>query len=77
MLETIRCRRRLCAADGIEQEFRLAIDRGELDVEYQPFVDRTGKQVLGVEALRPLEQRWDGQCAALGVRADRRTDRVH
>ncbi len=38
-------------ADSIERDFHLAIERGELDVEYQPFVDRTCKQVLGVEAL--------------------------
>ena len=38
-------------ADSIERDLHLAIQRGELDVAYQPFVDRTGKQVLGVEAL--------------------------
>lgn len=38
-------------ADGIERDLRRAIERGELDVAYQPFVDRTGRQVLGVEAL--------------------------
>jgi diguanylate cyclase len=38
-------------ADGFERDLHLAIERGELDVEYQPFVDRTGKQMLGVEAL--------------------------
>ena len=38
-------------ADSIEKDFQLAIERRELDVAYQPFVDRTGKQVLGVEAL--------------------------
>ena len=41
----------IVAADSIERDLRLAIDRGQLDVEYQPFVDRTGKEVLGVEAL--------------------------
>ena len=49
----------IVAADGMEKEFRLALDRGQLDVEYQPFVDRTGKQVLGVEAL----VRWNRSAA--------------
>ena len=34
-----------------QRDLHLAIEREELDVEYQPFVDRAGKQVLGVEAL--------------------------
>jgi two-component system, NarL family, sensor histidine kinase BarA len=38
-------------ADSIENALHLAIQRRELHVEYQPFVDRLGKQVLGVEAL--------------------------
>jgi EAL domain-containing protein (putative c-di-GMP-specific phosphodiesterase class I) len=38
-------------ADGLEKDLSLAIERQELDVEYQPFVDRTGTQVLGVETL--------------------------
>jgi EAL domain-containing protein (putative c-di-GMP-specific phosphodiesterase class I) len=38
-------------ADNIEKDLYLAIERQELDVEYQPFVDRAGKQVLGVETL--------------------------
>ncbi len=38
-------------ADSLEKDLYLAIERRELDVEYQPFVDRTGKQVLGIEAL--------------------------
>jgi EAL domain-containing protein (putative c-di-GMP-specific phosphodiesterase class I)/signal transduction histidine kinase/DNA-binding response OmpR family regulator len=38
-------------ADSLKNELCLAIERQELDVEYQPFVDRSGKQVLGVEAL--------------------------
>ena len=38
-------------ADSLEKYLCLAIERRELDVEYQPFVDRAGKQVLGVEAL--------------------------
>jgi len=38
-------------ADGLEKDLCLAIERQELDVEYQPFVDRTGTQVLGVETL--------------------------
>jgi EAL domain-containing protein (putative c-di-GMP-specific phosphodiesterase class I)/signal transduction histidine kinase/FixJ family two-component response regulator/HPt (histidine-containing phosphotransfer) domain-containing protein len=38
-------------ADGIEKDLHASIARGELDVEYQPFVDRMGRQVLGVEAL--------------------------
>ncbi len=37
--------------DSLTQDLHLAIQRQELDVEYQPFVDRTGQQVLGVEAL--------------------------
>ena len=38
-------------AGSLEKDLCLAIERRELDVEYQPFVDRAGKQVLGVEAL--------------------------
>ena len=37
--------------DSLEKDLGLAIERRELNVEYQPFVDRTGEQVLGVEAL--------------------------
>ncbi len=36
---------------SLETDLRLAIKRGELDVEYQPFVDQAGRHVLGVEAL--------------------------
>src|SRR5207247_2131890 len=36
-------------ADSLEKDLYLAIERRELDIEYQPFVDRAGKQVLGVE----------------------------
>ena len=45
--------RRLDCAGGqhLEKDLHLAIERRELDVEYQPFVDRAGRQVLGVEAL--------------------------
>ena len=38
-------------SDSLEKDLCLAIERRELDVEYQPFVDRAGKQVLGVETL--------------------------
>src|SRR5262249_55120746 len=38
-------------ADSPAQALHAAIERRELDVEYQPFVHRTGKQVLGFEAL--------------------------
>jgi two-component system sensor histidine kinase BarA len=38
-------------ADSIERDLFLAIERRELDVEYQPFVDRAATHVLGVEAL--------------------------
>jgi len=38
-------------ADSLERDLYLAIERQELDVEYQPIVDRSGQQVLGVEAL--------------------------
>jgi EAL domain-containing protein (putative c-di-GMP-specific phosphodiesterase class I) len=38
-------------ADDFERDLHASIDRGELYVEYQPFVDRTGLRVLGVEAL--------------------------
>ena len=38
-------------ANALEKDFHLAIERGELEVEYQPFLDRAGRQVLGVEAL--------------------------
>ena len=38
-------------ADSLEKDLYLAIERRELDLEYQPFVDRAGQQVLGVEAL--------------------------
>jgi EAL domain-containing protein (putative c-di-GMP-specific phosphodiesterase class I) len=37
--------------ESLERDLFLAIERQELDVEYQPIVDRYGKQVLGVEAL--------------------------
>ena len=37
--------------DSLENDLCLAIERQELDVEYQPFVDQHGRQVLGVEAL--------------------------
>ena len=36
---------------SIEEDLHHAIERGELDVAYQPIVDRASKQVLGVEAL--------------------------
>ena len=39
------------STDSMEKDLHLAIEREEFDVEYQPFVDRTGKQVLGLEAL--------------------------
>ncbi|MBX9773897.1 MAG: EAL domain-containing protein [Xanthobacteraceae bacterium] len=38
-------------ADDIERDLRRAIERQELDIAYQPFVDRAGQRVLGVEAL--------------------------
>jgi EAL domain-containing protein (putative c-di-GMP-specific phosphodiesterase class I) len=37
--------------DDIENELARAIKRDELYVEYQPFVDRAGERVLGVETL--------------------------
>jgi EAL domain-containing protein (putative c-di-GMP-specific phosphodiesterase class I)/signal transduction histidine kinase/CheY-like chemotaxis protein/HPt (histidine-containing phosphotransfer) domain-containing protein len=40
------------SSDGnLENDLRHAIDRDELDVEYQPLVDRDGQRVLAVEAL--------------------------
>jgi diguanylate cyclase (GGDEF)-like protein/PAS domain S-box-containing protein len=36
---------------ALENELRLAIDRGELDVLYQPLVDAHTEQVIGMEAL--------------------------
>jgi EAL domain-containing protein (putative c-di-GMP-specific phosphodiesterase class I) len=41
----------IAPTDSLEKDLHLAIERGELDVAYQPFVDRAGKQVLGIEAL--------------------------
>jgi two-component system sensor histidine kinase BarA len=41
----------IVSAESLERDLLLAIERQELDVEYQPIVDRSGKQVLGVEAL--------------------------
>jgi EAL domain-containing protein (putative c-di-GMP-specific phosphodiesterase class I)/signal transduction histidine kinase/CheY-like chemotaxis protein len=38
-------------ADSLKNDLYLAIERGELDVDYQPLVDRTGQRVLGVESL--------------------------
>jgi EAL domain-containing protein (putative c-di-GMP-specific phosphodiesterase class I) len=38
-------------ADRLENDLCLAIERRQLDVEYQPFVDQAGRQVLGVETL--------------------------
>jgi EAL domain-containing protein (putative c-di-GMP-specific phosphodiesterase class I) len=38
-------------ADSLENDLCLAIERRQLDVEYQPFVDPAGRQVLGVETL--------------------------
>jgi two-component system, NarL family, sensor histidine kinase BarA len=37
--------------DSMERDLLLAIEREELDLAYQPFVDRAGSRVLGVEAL--------------------------
>ena len=39
------------AHGGLEQELSRSIAQGELDLEYQPIVDRTGAQVIGLEAL--------------------------
>jgi EAL domain-containing protein (putative c-di-GMP-specific phosphodiesterase class I) len=41
----------IVSAESLERDLYLAIERQELDVEYQPIVDRSGQQVLGVEAL--------------------------
>jgi EAL domain-containing protein (putative c-di-GMP-specific phosphodiesterase class I) len=41
----------LVPANDFERDLHLSIERRELAVEYQPFVDRTGQQVVGVEAL--------------------------
>jgi len=38
----------------IENELRLALERGELRVHYQPIVDAVGARVSGCEALRAL-----------------------
>ncbi len=37
--------------DRLEKDLHLAIERREFNVEYQPFVDRSGRQVLGLETL--------------------------
>ena len=50
-------------SDGRASDLHCAIERGELDVVYQPFVDRTGRQVLGVEAL--VRWRRDGEDVAM------------
>jgi EAL domain-containing protein (putative c-di-GMP-specific phosphodiesterase class I)/signal transduction histidine kinase/CheY-like chemotaxis protein len=42
---------RAAPANNLENDLYLAIERQELEVEYQPFVDRTGQRILGVEAL--------------------------
>jgi EAL domain-containing protein (putative c-di-GMP-specific phosphodiesterase class I) len=42
---------RAAPAESLESDLYLAIERQELELEYQPFVDRAGQQVLGVEAL--------------------------
>jgi EAL domain-containing protein (putative c-di-GMP-specific phosphodiesterase class I)/signal transduction histidine kinase/CheY-like chemotaxis protein len=42
---------RVGQSDDIEHELTRALKRGELHVEYQPFVDRAETKVLGVEAL--------------------------
>jgi len=39
------------SADSLEKDLGFALERGEISVEYQPFVDRSATQVLGVEAL--------------------------
>jgi len=41
----------ISSADEFQKDLHLAIERDEIDVEYQPFVDRVGHRVLGVEAL--------------------------
>jgi two-component system sensor histidine kinase BarA len=41
----------LVPANDFERDLHLSIERRELTVEYQPFVDRAGQQVVGVEAL--------------------------
>ncbi len=41
----------IVSGDSMERDLHLAIERHELSVEYQPFVDRAGRQVLGLEAL--------------------------
>jgi len=37
--------------EQIERDLHRSIERGELKVEYQPIVDRSGKHALGVESL--------------------------
>jgi EAL domain-containing protein (putative c-di-GMP-specific phosphodiesterase class I)/CheY-like chemotaxis protein len=37
--------------DSFELDLHRAIERGQLHVEYQPYFDRTGNRIMGVEAL--------------------------
>jgi EAL domain-containing protein (putative c-di-GMP-specific phosphodiesterase class I)/signal transduction histidine kinase/DNA-binding NarL/FixJ family response regulator len=41
----------IASSDSFERDLHRAIERDELHVEYQPYFDRAGSRVLGVEAL--------------------------
>ena len=63
--------------DSLENDLCLAIERRELDVDYQPFVDQAGRAGARRRSPRSLEERRHAQCTSFGVRSDRRTERAY
>ena len=61
---------------GIEHELRLGLQRGEINVHYQPQISLESREIVGVEALL----RWRSPTRGAGppgpVHSDRRVDAV-